>query len=295
MGTFVEIKTYSDSSDIKKVVGGAITLAGGLEKRFSAFDPASEINRLNSRREGKVSPDLYEVLGVSGNTSRLTGGKFDITVSPVLKKKGFYASMPAVLKDRIPDSYADGDWKKVVLAGNSEVVLGGDVWVDLSGIAKGYIVDRMAMFLENGGVGRFLINAGGDIFCGAGPDGRKWQIGLREPGSGKVLLVIAVCRMAVATSGDYENWVFDEIPGRDVAHIVDPSASAPIDKKMSSVTVIAPVCARADALATGMMAMGSKKAIDLAETIDGVEVITVDRDGEGYKMGYSSGAKEYVK
>ena len=294
MGTFVNITVCGIPSDKNKVIDDAILLAGTLESKFNAFDPESEVNKVNMEGGGEISSDLYEVLEISNNISSLTEGEFDITVAPILKKEGFYKEMPAILLNNIPNKYIKESWDKVDLVQYDRVILKDGVWIDLSGIAKGYIVDRMASFLSSNGLNIFLINAGGDMFCGKSPGGKKWRVGLREPGSEDVVLVLAVEDAAVATSGDYENWVFSETVGLDVTHIVDPENISVIKKKLSSVTVIASTCVYADALATGMMAMGSSRAIDLAETAEGVEVITVDRDGEGYRIGYSSGAEKYI-
>ncbi|MGB2599577.1 MAG: FAD:protein FMN transferase, partial [Candidatus Omnitrophota bacterium] len=100
--------------------------------------------------------------------------------------------------------------------------------------------------------------------------------------------------MAVATSGDYENVVIDENTGEVLSHIIDPFREAPIKETFSSVTVIAPTCAEADALATGMMVMGKDDAIALANEMKDVSIIVVTGSDGQHSVDLSEGAEKYV-
>ena len=62
MGTFVQVRVTApgrSAADLKRSVDGALEAAGDLEKKFSVFDPASEVNALNIAGELKASPDLW--------------------------------------------------------------------------------------------------------------------------------------------------------------------------------------------------------------------------------------------
>ncbi|MDP8298908.1 MAG: FAD:protein FMN transferase [Candidatus Tantalella remota] len=297
MNTFVEIKVASDDftrERLAKAVDESIELAGYLERKFNVFDPDSEVNQLNLTRIMNVSEDLYSVIKEAQRISRLTGGEFDITVAPALKADGFYKDMPENLKDKIPEVDKDVTWRDVFLSPEGEVVaLEEGVWVDLSGIAKGYIVDRVSDFLRDAGIDRYLVNAGGDMFCGGKPDSKPWRIGVRKPAAETVTATLSLRGTAVATSGDYENVVFDEDTGVTVAHIIDPATEKPVPEVPSSVTVIAFTCTEADALATGMMAMGAEKAMVLADSEEDVEIIVVGAPGDPRVVRFSAGAEKY--
>ena len=132
------------------------------------------------------------------------------------------------------------------------------------------------------------------MFCGMRADGNPWRIGVRDPRGKGVLMVLNVSGKAVATSGDYENVLLDKNTGKMIAHIIDPLSGEAITDDHSSVTVIAPKCSQADALATAMMAMGSSKAIALADVMDQVSVITVNHPGGEPVIHYSKGAEAYI-
>ena len=297
MHTFVEIKVVSKTFtrvDLAKAVDESMELAGYLEKKFNAFDPDSEVNSLNQERILNVSEDLYRVIKEACRISRVTGGEFDITVAPALKADDFYADMPEGLRDKIPEVDKEISWRDIFLSPEGEVVaLEEGVWIDLSGIAKGYIVDRISDLLRDTGIEGYMVNAGGDIYCGGTSGDRPWRIGVRKPAAETVAATLALTEIAVATSGDYENVVFDADTGGNVSHIIDPATERAVPELPSSVTVIAPTCAEADALATGMMAMGSEKSLHLADSMDGVEIIVIGVQGDPETVKFSEGAGKY--
>jgi FAD:protein FMN transferase len=296
MGTFLEVKVYQpDSFEISNKIDLALQLSSQLEKIFNPFDPESEINILNRTKKMKVSSMLFDVMKCSVLVGNITGGEFDVTVAPILKQNGFYKDMPKSLLDEIPEEYYKDGWERIFIDENSsKITLDGNIWVDLAGIAKGYIVDKVSRFLVENGVKEYIINAGGDMFCSERPDGARWTIGIREPGSEKVIMALKVGGKAVATSGDYENYLLNEIIGEEVAHIVDPARQVIIKKETSSITVISDFCISADALATAMMAMGKDKAIVLADKLDEVEIIIVSRDRDSFDIQLSKGASKYI-
>lgn len=295
MDTFVQIRVYDSeksSEKIEEIIDEAFDLARSIENRLSIFDVNSELNRLNISRELSASKDLFNVLDEAKKVSRLTGGEFDVTVTPVLKKDGFYSSMPAMILNKIPDSFDGIGWKNIELDDeNFFVRLFNNAWVDLSGIAKGYMVDRISEYFRDNGIDSFLVNAGGDIYCTSKPNDETWKVGVRNPGFSNVAAALSIKNRAVATSGDYENFVADEATGEVLSHIIDPSTDRALKKSISSVTVIAASCSEADAFATGMMAMGKNKAMELAERIEGVDVIFV-QESDGNKIIDASGEAE---
>jgi len=298
MGTFLQIKISDPElipSEAARLMDGAVALARQLEGKFSAYDPESEVNQLNIVKSMKVSPELFEVISQAKKISRLTGGEFDVTVAPILKADGFYSHMPEDLLKKIPEGTGGVGWRNItVKPEGGTVMLRKGAWIDLSGIAKGYIVDRLSAMLNSAGVRGFIVNAGGDMFCGERADGRPWKIGVRDPGGRSVIMVLEISGKAVATSGDYENVVVDKKTGEVISHIIDPIGAKAVEGANSSVTVIAPRCVQADALATAMLAMGAEKAIALADIVDQVSIITINNPDGKRVIRYSKDARMYI-
>ncbi len=298
MGTFMEIKIKdSDLSrkEAEKIIDNAFLFAGMLEKKLSIYQENSEINRLNISKKMVVSKDLFDVIKASKHAGILTNGDFDITVSPILKKDGFYSDMPADILSRIPDSTEGIGWHNILITPDRRIVLDKNTWIDLSGIAKGYIVDRVSAFIRNKKIKFFLVNAGGDIFCGDKEDNSPgWLVGIREPDGDSILKVLALRNKAIATSGDYENICIDSSSDKIISHIINPVTEEPLPEKPSSITVIADSCTEADALATGMMVMGEDKALTLADKNKNISVITSRKSGSGDVVCCSEGANDLV-
>lgn len=119
-----------------------------------------------------------------------------------------------------------------------------DPVLDPNAFAKGWIIEQACLTLRMAGTGSFFVNAGGDVATGAPPQGRgAWRVGIRDPADpSRVMAILALHGAALATSGSYERG----------DHIRRSGASL-----LSSVSVIGPDLAVADALATAVFSAGS--------------------------------------
>ncbi|MFT8393379.1 MAG: FAD:protein FMN transferase [Liquorilactobacillus ghanensis] len=114
--------------------------------------------------------------------------------------------------------------------------------LDLGGIAKGYIADRIKDLWQAYGVGAGIINLGGNVLLlGTAPthtDGR-WVIGVqdtRQPRGINVGEVILPACSAV-TSGIYERSLKQN--GRSYHHLLDPRTGYPLETDLAGVTIFA--------------------------------------------------------
>jgi thiamine biosynthesis lipoprotein len=138
--------------------------------------------------------------------------------------------------------------------------------LDLSGIAKGYAVDEVAMLLSANGLKHFMVEIGGEVRAhGHKKSGGPWRIGIERPDAkrGVVQRILQISNEALATSGDYRNYY--EQAGKRFSHLLDPTTGKPISHQVASVTVVAADCATADAYATAFMVMGFEKAKKIAQ------------------------------
>ncbi|MFT6794240.1 MAG: thiamine biosynthesis lipoprotein [Rubritalea sp.] len=130
--------------------------------------------------------------------------------------------------------------------------------LDLSGIAKGYAVDRIAEYLtEDLGIESFLVDIGGEINAkGINPKGEVWNVGIFIP-PGHDAIKSPRFRLedsSIATSGRYFKG----------SHITDPETGKAVSHSLISVSVINTSNTNADALATALYVMGSKKGLTWA-------------------------------
>jgi thiamine biosynthesis lipoprotein len=156
--------------------------------------------------------------------------------------------------------------------------------IDLGGIAKGYSVDRGIEILQQRGITRAMVNAGGDTRILGDRFDKPWVVGVRDPDhEGKVFLRLPLTDTAFSTSGDYERY-FDE-NGKRFHHIIDPKTGDSA-RRCRSVTVIAPTATRTDALTKSVFIMGPEEGIRFIDTLPDVDAVAVAPDGKVY---YSKG------
>lgn len=275
---------------VKEIEDGIDSLLKDINMKMSTWISDSEISLFNKADGDKwvdISGETARVLASALKISDLTNGSFDITIGPLINLWGFGPDRKPV---RIP---TDADiktateitgYKKLSLRSSPPAAKKetGELYCDLSGIAKGYGVDAVAGFLDSKGFYNYLVEIGGEISVrGQNGKGNGWILGVLSPdGSNSIKKIIRIGDKAMATSGDYHNYFEEE--GVRYSHIIDPGTGRPITHKLVSVTVIMDNCIEADALATGITVMGPDNGYNFAEK-NSIPIYMIVSDGEGYK------------
>ena len=254
-----------------------------LEALFSVTLPDSEISRLNAAGVGELSADCAAVVEKAAEIYELTGGRFDITVSPAVDAWGFYTDDYRVpSEDELAVLAALTDGSRVRLSGNT-AVLGEGQRIDLGGIAKGYAADRVALIMKRHGVRSGIIALGGNILLfGSRPDGGAWRTAVKSPDEpDEYLGTIAATDTSIVTSGAYQRYF--ERDGVRWHHIFDPAEARPADSDLASVTVVCPDSALADGLSTALFVMGCDEAAEFWRRHSGMfQLVLYTVDGRMY-------------
>ena len=300
MGTYITVIVYADEVTANEAIGAAFTRIGEIESIASIYDENSEATKLNT--EGFIespSREFSELIDLSLYYYDISGGSFDITISPVLDlwREGLWTETEGVQAKKIEETLKLVGSDKIVIEDEKIYFKTAGMSIDLGGIAKGYAVDEALKTLSGLGIENALVNAGGDIgTIGAKPDGEDWLVELddpfvddeKDPGIEVPLPGFIFKEMAVATSGNYYRY-YD--PYKQVHHITDPLTGYPANKCIS-VTVIAPGCTVADVLATSVFVKGPVEGMELIEEIDGTEALIIDEQRNIYM---STGLSKYLK
>lgn len=140
--------------------------------------------------------------------------------------------------------------------------------LDLGGIAKGYIAEKLAELIHSAGVNSAMLDLGGNVLVvGSRPDGMPWRVGIQDPfDETKLVRAMAVRDCAVVTSGTY----------RRGEHIIDPRTGGPADAGLVSATVISHSATLADALATACIVLGSAESSKLIDMLPGTEAVFIE-------------------
>ena len=166
--------------------------------------------------------------------------------------------------------------------------------LDLSAIAKGYAVDRVALFLEAAGIGNYLVEIGGEL-RGSGVNDRDtaWRVAIEIPQlPGGVQAMVNLQDMSIATSGDYRNYI--TINGQKFSHTIDPRTGHPVKHQLASVSVLDTDTMTADALATALMVMGPEHGFSFARD-NGLAVYMLVRDGGELTEKISTKFSQYLE
>lgn len=303
MGTTYSIKAVLTPelslAQVKMRVDGVLKR---INKLMSTYDPESELSRFN-RSQGQawfdIAPETQRVFKVAIEIGNLSGGALDITVGRLVNLWGFG---PEERRDDLPSPAALA--AAMELTGLQRLKLQNEppavwkektgIYCDLSAVAKGYGVDRVAETLAGMGIVSFLVEVGGEVrAAGLRPDGKLWRIGVAVPdGSQRVLRILEIGAMAMATSGDYQNYY--EVDGKRYSHTINPLLGRPIEHKLASVTVLHLRCLKADAWATALNVLGPDEGMALAEQKK-LAVLFIVREATGFVERYSSAMKPYIK
>lgn len=256
--------------------------------RMSAFLPDSELSRFN-RHAGRspfpLSAETLAVLALARDVSAATNGAFDVTVAPLVDAWGFGPSRAhrVVGDDEIARLAPHVGWRglAVDVAAGAAAKAHPALRADLSAIAKGYGVDRAARALDALGLADYMVEAGGEVRTrGANADGRPWRIAIERPDATtqQPHLVVPLSGLSMATSGDYR--IYFERDGRRYSHEIDPATGRPIRHGLASVSVVAPDCGYADAMATALIVLGPERGLTLA-TERGIAAHFIVREPDG--------------
>ncbi len=162
-----------------------------------------------------------------------------------------------------------------------KVTLEGGSTIDLGGIAKGYLSDRIAQIFSEDGITSAIISLGGNVYAlGSKTDGGDWTVAVQNPeDDADYIATVKISDKAAVTSGSYQRY-FEE-DGKMYHHIIDPHTGKPAESGLLSVTIISASGVRADALSTAMFVKGLDSASDYwRRHKDEFDAIFVTTDGE---------------
>jgi thiamine biosynthesis lipoprotein len=305
MGTIYRIKIpdfliSGRSVDPDSLRRGIENVLRDVNQKMSTYLENSEISRFN-RFNGSdwfpVSRDTAWVIKRSIEVSEKSGGAFDITVGPLVNLWGFGPAKRGEIPDEreILKKLRNIGYKKINVRLSPPAVkkLRKNMFCDLSAIAKGYGVDRIAAYLDNQNVSHYLVEIGGELRVrGINHKKELWRIGIATPDdSFGIHKVIGLKDISMATSGDYRNYF--EKDGIRYSHTIDPVTGRPITHTLASVTVISSSCLYSDAMATAINVLGPERGFDLAVK-ENLAAFLIIRAKKGFQVNVSPRFQKYL-
>ncbi|PAB57235.1 FAD:protein FMN transferase [Anaeromicrobium sediminis] len=296
LGTIIDFTLFEEDEDkANKAIDRAISRINEIEKNMSTNIGESEISSVNKyagQRRVKVSDDTIYVIKRALEFGKISDGKFDVTILPLIKAWNIGTDKERIPpKEEIEYLIKNIDYKNVeVNDETNEVYLKSkEMGIDLGGIAKGYIGDEVRKIFKEDGIDSAVVSLGGNVtLVGKKIDSSDWKVGVQNPESprGSHIGVIQAGETNIVTSGNYERYF--EKDGKRYHHILDPESGYPAENGVISTTIITIDGVSADALSTSIYLLGLEEGMKLIESLSNVECIIVTEDRNVYS---SSGIK----
>lgn len=278
--TAITITIY-DENEI--LIDKCFEICDKYEKLFSKTIPESEISQINHNSQSgavtTVSDETLELIEYGLKYSSISNGVFDITVGKLTSLWNFENNSNGILpkENDIENAVSNIGYEQVQINNNDILLTNPQMAIDVGGIAKGYIADKLKKYLISKGVKSGIINLGGNILLiGTKPDTSNYNIGIQRPfgAEGETSIIINDNDISIVTSGIYERYFYND--NIIYHHILDTKTGYPIQNNLYSVTIISEYSVDGDALSTTAFALGLKKGKDLIESIDNVEAVFID-------------------
>ncbi|MCK3655700.1 thiamine biosynthesis protein ApbE [Pasteurellaceae bacterium Macca] len=318
MGTTYHIKYINDGTvtnlpSPKEVQQQLDMLLKEVNNQMSTYQKDSQISQFNTFEHTdspfNVATDFATVVQEAIRLNHVTQGALDVTVGPLVNLWGFG---PDKRLNKVPSdeliaersAYVGIDKLAVGFTNNDPQNGKGflikkhpKVYIDLSSIAKGFGVDKVAQHLEKLGLQRYLVEIGGEIYGkGTNLQNHSWNIAIEKPEFSQgtsVQITVPLHNLGMATSGNYRNYFEDE-QGNRLSHIIDPKIKRPITHNLASITVFAPTTMTADGLSTGLYVLGAEKALELAEK-EKLAIFLIIKNGDTFETKMSSEFQKLIE
>ena len=259
LGCDVELRLkVADERQAERIFTALWRQIDQFEARFSRFLADSELTAFNMRagHRVKISPEFGDLLKRSMDYASYSQGAFNPFVLPDIQRAGYVGSLVR------PDSLSQTpDYRQRHVASWRALEL-GDGWaripsgtaIDLGGIGKGYLADKLAANLDKIPVLDYSLSLGGDTIC------KNRQIGLWSVNVQSAVVrdqniaqfESSLAKFAIATSGATRNKL-----GRRQRHIIDPDTGQPLDGEQLTCTVAADNATAADVMAMLILIKGT--------------------------------------
>lgn len=280
--TYCSFTVYGDDAAPAKLSAACAR----YDALFNLYDEGSDIARIN-RAGGAptvVDPETAAVIARALELSAHLDGLFDISIGAVSTLWDFHAgTRPS--DEAIAAALPHVGWRGVHVDERAATVTLDDpaAKLDLGGIAKGFVADRLCELIRTGtDASAAVISLGGNIaYVGGRPDGSPWTTGIRDPNEPGGDATVGTARTAggtFVTSGLYERTFSDG--GATYWHILDPGTGRPVQTDVVSDTVFGPSSTAADALSTALFAAGGSRGPALVDGIEGAAAYFILADGD---------------
>lgn len=285
MDTTIAVTLYSDTKELAKA-GFYLceVVLSALDHDWSKEKEGSLTSRINAAKDEPIEldSDTADLFATALAVSEATGGKFDITVKPLVDLWQAAEEKQALpTEEEFASALSSVDYHNLILTDKTLQKADPNSEIDLGGIGKGAAISALISGLSELPLSGGLVSFGSNVAVfGEKPDGSPFRVAIRDPkdAGGRVGVLTLEPGEILSVSGDYERYV--EIDGVRYHHILDPKTGYPFDTGLSSVAVVCRDGALADALSTALFGMGKEDALAFCQSgAFEFEALLIESDG----------------
>lgn len=293
MGTFYSVKVSGDiaidKQALQRQIDAVLERANDDISTYRADSVLSRFNRSASLEPQPIPRGMADIVLMAQRIGRDTGGAMDITVGPLVNLWGFGPDKHPI---KVPEQAQIDAAKQHIGLQHLKLISDNrgewlqkdlpDMYVDLSTLGEGYGADELVRLMNRNGITNYLVSVGGAVSSrGVNGQGKPWRVAIQKPTDREnaVQALVDLHGYGISTSGSYRNYF--EQNGQRYSHVIDPATGRPINHRLVSATVIAPTALEADGWDTGLMVLGTEKALKLAEE-KGLAVYLISKTDEGF-------------
>lgn len=277
MDTFIDINIKGkESESTGKRIVDEISF---FENHASMFVENSDVSAINANA-GKsyvpVNKAVYDLIKRATELCEQSGGKFDITIGPLVQIWDISGDNP-----KVPQIDAQLlsliNYKHILFDDtNCSVMLKNPgQQIDLGGIAKGNISDKIYTILQDSDIKEASISVGGNVIVYGD---RSYKVGIKHPRqTDSLIATVTLSNSIISTTGDYERYF--EANGIRYHHILDPKSGQPYNGDFYSVTVIGSDGTLNDYLSTALFMTPKQELIGL---LDKYSIVAIGKDNVVY-------------
>lgn len=287
-----------------------------LEIARETFEMLQIAKEMYVATDGAFNPAVYRLVDMWGFSSRIWSyGRFGLPYDRAVSAEEFFQNGYPLPNEKYVKAFSDSaftdfsddavtltqqDGKYFVQKNVAPAVVDGveyNQWLDLGGIAKGYVVDEIKSLLDDNDLDRHYVDAGSSSSAfGLGVDGGGNTIVLTDPlapGAEVLpseLFAFKVDKCSVSTSGQYvRKYVKD---GVEYSHIIDGASGVPAQTGVKMISVVVPEslglwAAKSDCLTTALTVMGRDKTVEFINGFlkeNGISVVVAYQTFDGKKQ-----------
>lgn len=292
LGTYAKVTIYpARKVNSSLIFSRCQKIMERVENQTNFFSPSTELTKLNNQKVKKCSPELIELIKLAKSIAGETSGFFDPTIASLTHPWAQFISnqrkLPPSVKE-IERAKKLVDYQQLKVKAN-EVVLGKRQKIDLSGINKGFAVDKLSEYLKKLPLRGFVIDMTSSIMVwGEKPDQSNFLVALKNPRPTPQKEYLALIPLYsgeyLSTSADNQQFRFYKIKKdgkiftKRYHHLISPKTGCPAENFQSVTVITCSGAARADALSTAIFVMPKERAVEFIKE-NRVKAIMVDKNG----------------